>query len=233
MFSDATITKLKANAQTIAQIQTNGMECQPTHVEVVTAVTWKALKSVARAKHGRLRDSLLIQTVNMRGRTVPPLPEISLGNFLLAAIARSSANENKMEVHDLVGLVRDETRDAIAKFAKLSVLNGNEFMLMLENILTKYLEGLCNSKVDVRRFSSLCKFPLYEVDFGWGKPDWVSLTSSPAEMVFLLDSKCGEGIEAWVNLNEQDMFHFQQDPDILAFSPVDQLPYLMQSKCFM
>ncbi|CAK9174040.1 unnamed protein product [Ilex paraguariensis] len=218
VFNGEAITKLKANAQTIAQIQTNGMECQPTRVEVMTGVRWKALISAARAKHGRLRDSLLIQTVNMRGRTVPPLPEITLGNFLLAAIARSSADNNKMELHDLVGLVRDETRDAIAKLVKLFVLNGNEIMLMLQNIHTEYLGGLCNSEVDVRCFSNLCRFPLYEADFGWGKPDWVSLASFPAEIVFLMDTKCGEGIEAWVNLNEQDILHFQQDPDIAAFS---------------
>ncbi|CAK9174044.1 unnamed protein product [Ilex paraguariensis] len=194
------------------------MERQPTRVEVVTAMIWKALISAARAKHGRLRDSLLVQIVNMRGKTIPPLPEISLGNFFLAAVARSSADENKMELHDLVSLVRDGTRDAIAKFAKLPVLNGNEVRLMLENLRTECLGGLYNSEVDVRVFSSWCRFPLYEADFGWGKPDWVSLTSCPAEIVFLMDTKCGEGIEAWVNLNEQDMLHFQQDPDIVAFS---------------
>ncbi|CAK9174045.1 unnamed protein product [Ilex paraguariensis] len=172
VFNGAAITKLKANAQALAQIQTN----------------------------------------------VPPLPEILVGNFVLAAIARFKADENKMELHDLVGLIRDETRDAIAKFTKLPVLNGNEVMQMLENICNECLGGLCNSEVDVRGFSSWCRFPLYKADFGWGKPNWVSLISCPAELVFLLDTNCGEGIEAWVNLNEQDMIHFQQDPDIVAFS---------------
>ncbi|CAK9174050.1 unnamed protein product [Ilex paraguariensis] len=109
-----------------------------------------------------------------------------------------------MELHDLVSLVRDETRDAIATFAKLPILNGNEVMLMLENICTECLGGSCNSEVDVRRFSSWCRFPLYEVDFGRGRRDW--------------DTKCGGAIEAWVNLNKPDMLHFQQDLDIVAFT---------------
>ncbi|CAK9174037.1 unnamed protein product [Ilex paraguariensis] len=218
VFNGEAITKLKAKAEAQAQINNNGMECQPTRVEVVTAVIWKALISAARAKHGHLRASLLTHNVNMRQKTVPPMPENSLGNFLVAAIARFSADESKMELHDFVGLVRDAARDAVAKFAKIPVLNGDEVMLMLGNLYTDLLGGLCNSEVDVRIFSSWCKFPIYEADFGWGKPAWVSLMSFPVEIVTLMDTKCGEGIEAWVSLNEQDMLHFQQDPNIVAFT---------------
>ncbi|XP_061979692.1 acetyl-CoA-benzylalcohol acetyltransferase-like [Populus nigra] len=36
--------------------------------------------------------------------------------------------------------------------------------------------------------------------------------------VFSMDNKSGDGIEAWMNLKEIDMLHFQQDPDILALT---------------
>lgn len=37
-------------------------------------------------------------------------------------------------------------------------------------------------------------------------------------VVFLMDQKDGEGIEAWVHLDEEDMNHFQQHWNIRAFA---------------
>ena len=34
----------------------------------------------------------------------------------------------------------------------------------------------------------------------------------------LVDTKCGTGIEAIVNLHETDMVQFEKDPDIIAFT---------------
>lgn len=57
----------------------------------------------------------------------------------------------------------------------------------------------------VSMFSSWCKFPFYEPDFGWGKPVWVGVTNFPMKnTVVLIDDKSGEGMEAWVNLDEND-----------------------------
>lgn len=59
---------------------------------------------------------------------------------------------------------------------------------------------------------------LYEVNFGWGKPAWVSLVPPNIELTILNDTKSGDGIEAWLNLDEKDMIQLQQDPDIMAFT---------------
>ena len=67
-------------------------------------------------------------------------------------------------------------------------------------------------------FTSWCRFPIYEADFGWGKPDWASDAGSSLEMVTLMDDKHGDGIEAWVNLKENDMYVFEQDQDIVTFT---------------
>ncbi|KAJ6917582.1 hypothetical protein NC652_019805 [Populus alba x Populus x berolinensis] len=63
-------------------------------------------------------------------------------------------------------------------------------------------------------FSSWCKFPFYEVDLGFGKPVWVGTGA------FLLDTRDGEGIEAWVTLSEEAMLKFEKNPDILAYASV-------------
>lgn len=41
------------------------------------------------------------------------------------------------------------------------------------------------------RISILCTMPLYEIEFGWGKQEWVTIPEMNSE-VFLLDTKCGQ-----------------------------------------
>ncbi|KAK8329282.1 hypothetical protein V6Z11_A11G308300 [Gossypium hirsutum] len=73
----------------------------------------------------------------------------------------------------------------------------------------------------------------YEIDFGWGKPTWVAYapkTKSKTEMVnmvFLMDTKMRNGIEAW----EQHMVMLEQNQELLAFgilepSPLNLIIYL-------
>ncbi|KAJ6917581.1 hypothetical protein NC652_019805 [Populus alba x Populus x berolinensis] len=70
-------------------------------------------------------------------------------------------------------------------------------------------------------FSSWCKFPFYEVDLGFGKPVWVGTAMRLMPRgAFLLDTRDGEGIEAWVTLSEEAMLKFEKNPDILAYASV-------------
>ncbi|KAI3867347.1 hypothetical protein MKW98_001781 [Papaver atlanticum] len=61
--------------------------------------------------------------------------------------------------------------------------------------------------------TSWSNFGLYDADFGWGKPIWVTssdLFIEPGKnKVFLIDTKCGQGIEVWVNFEEDDMSKFE------------------------
>ena len=53
---------------------------------------------------------------------------------------------------------------------------------------------------------SLCNFPVYEAYFGWSKPFWVaSARMSYKNLVAFSDTKEGDGIEAWINLDQSDM----------------------------
>ncbi|XP_024460872.1 minovincinine 19-hydroxy-O-acetyltransferase [Populus trichocarpa] len=70
-------------------------------------------------------------------------------------------------------------------------------------------------------FSRWCKFPFYEVDLGFGKPIWVGTAMRLMPRgAFLLDTRDGEGIEAWVTLSEEAMLKFEKNPDILAYASV-------------
>lgn len=59
------------------------------------------------------------------------------------------------------------------------------------------------------------RHPIYEVDFGWGKPCWVSHASKAFEGIALLDAKTGNGIVAWITLTDKVMIEFKQIVSVL------------------
>jgi shikimate O-hydroxycinnamoyltransferase len=77
-------------------------------------------------------------------------------------------------------------------------------------------------------FSSWCNLGFYEADFGWGKPIWISSigSSDPVflNLTILVDTRLGDGIEAWVALDEQDMARLVCNPKLLIFASLDPSP---------
>ena len=68
--------------------------------------------------------------------------------------------------------------------------------------------------------TSLCWFPLYEADFGWGKPSWVTTANMTFKnLVSFFDTKSGDGIEAWIILKEEDMAKLETDEELFAYLP--------------
>ncbi|KAK1359234.1 Acetyl-CoA-benzylalcohol acetyltransferase [Heracleum sosnowskyi] len=188
-------------------------------VEVVSAIIWKALISIAREKHGHLIPSVMVQNLNLRGRTSPLMPDNTCGNFYSVATARSTPDQSNIELHFLVALIRDAIRRTIHGYSK-SVLDSDEFF---STVTSKFNEARDEMQRPVGEShfiwcSSWCKIPFYEADFGWGKPSWISNACRIAEMVTLQDTKSGEGVEAWVTLKGEDMIKFHQDKDVLAFT---------------
>ncbi|KAK1359236.1 hypothetical protein POM88_043710 [Heracleum sosnowskyi] len=170
-------------------------------VEVVSAIIWKALISIAREKHGHLIPSVMVQNLNLRGRTSPLMPDNTCGNFYSVATARSTPDQSNIELHFLVALIRDAIRRTIHGYSK-SELDSDEFF---STVTSKFNEARDEMQRPVGEShfiwcSSWCKIPFYEADFGWGKPSWISNACRIAEMVTLQDTKSGEGVEAWVTL---------------------------------
>jgi transposase len=113
-----------------------------------------------------------------------------------------------------VRLLRDAKRKANSDCA--NAINSNDVFSMVTNSYKEFYEELNKGEVDAYKFTSRCKMGLDEANFGWGKPAWMSAVQLTLEFGILKDNKFGDGIEAWMNLKEIDMLHFQQDPDILA-----------------
>lgn len=187
---------------------------QPSRVEAVTALIWRALMAIGREKNGgQLRTSIASHAMNLREKIVPPLPGICCGNLYTEVPATFTADGRKNELpelKELVGLIRE------VKF-KESVRREDVLSTVIK-WTNELHEALSKEEIDVYNFTSWCRFPFYGDDFGWGKPVWMTRCHTPVEMISLQDTENGDGIEAWVTLDKQDMLLFQHDGDILAFT---------------
>lgn len=217
------LPKLKSRAKLVTKrivfgrTSTSSLKARPSRVEMVTALVWRALMGVARVKNNRFRASLATHSLNLRGETATEIPDVPCGNLYTLFGAHFLAKEGILvELHDLVTLQRNAMEDTIEECRKAQ--NGEDLCLMMlncwENVIGKEKRG----EVDLNLSTSLCRFPLNEADFGWGRPIWVSSVHKPVEMVIFFDTKCGAGVEAWVTLQEKDMIQFQQDIDIVTFT---------------
>ncbi|KAK3443279.1 hypothetical protein EUGRSUZ_B03452 [Eucalyptus grandis] len=194
----------------------------PTLIEAVTALICKAAMNARTEISGNGRSSTVIShVVNLRGRMNPPLPDHSFGNIWRFATATIKEEEDDAELHVLA----DHLRTAIRKIDNDYVrkLQGEDGFLWACESMREVHELMYKGDVESYRFSSWVRFPFYETDFGWGKPVWACISSVPIKnAVILMSSWSGNGLEAWVTLDEQEMAKFQSDPLLLQFV---SLPY--------
>ncbi|KAH6819442.1 hypothetical protein C2S51_003045 [Perilla frutescens var. frutescens] len=177
----------------------------PRVVEAVSAYLWRRFMDVARAENSSKTSFAAIHAVNLRPRRSPEaIPEQMFGNCFRRTIAFSEAEEEDDDYELVVKL-----RWAIARIDDdyIRKLEEGEHM----DVLRGSVDLLKNGEVELCSFSSWRRFPVYEVDFGWGKPVWVCTTTLPYKnLVVLMSTPCGEGIEAWANMVEEDMKVFEQ-----------------------
>ncbi|CAK7334355.1 unnamed protein product [Dovyalis caffra] len=117
---------------------------------------------------------------------------------------------SRMQLHDLVSEVRNAIKSTIKDCAKAST--GDDTSLMRINGTKEMPEALRKDGVEGYMFSiSRCRFPTYEADFGFKKPYHVSNTDTEMEcLVSLMNIRDGEGIEAWLSLDERMCCYFNK-----------------------
>ncbi|OVA20484.1 Transferase [Macleaya cordata] len=224
LFGASNIAELKKQSIIIpSSTSANGgsddvQEYRPTRVEVVSAFIWRCFMDVDQSKMDRtaVRVYSVSYSVNMRTRMVPPLPTNCIGNMETITVALSIINgegEKSDQYPNLVGKVRD----AIKKIDSDHVRELQTTDALL-NSMKLLQEGMSNEQTVHLHFSSWCRFPIYESDFGWGKPKCVSTCKLALKnLVYLIDTSSGDGIEAWVSLSKEDMTAFERNEELLAF----------------
>ncbi|GLT71025.1 hypothetical protein SLA2020_430700 [Shorea laevis] len=188
-------------------------ECfyRPTRVEAVSALIWGA--SMAMEKTGNIPMHVAVFPVNLRKIMNPVLPEFCIGNIYQVTMATSMMEKNAKH-SSLAGKIHE----SIKKVKEECVRKRGEYLNMMsrKSNTDEQKNGL-EAMVSFA-FSSWCRFPFYETDFGWGKPVWVATALRMDKLAILLDASDGQGIEAWIGLTEEEMTKLEQDPEILAYA---------------
>ncbi|KAF8035251.1 hypothetical protein BT93_C1315 [Corymbia citriodora subsp. variegata] len=164
-------------------------------------------------------SSAATQTVNIRSRMRPqPLPENALGNLWQTTVAPLMDAHKGLELQDLAGILRKSMTAIDGEY--LSVLQGEKGLAKAYESLVaaRKLAESSPGKMELYGFSSWVNFPFYEVDFGLARPAWACTTGYPIEnMVFLMGTRCGKRIKAWITLRKHDMIEFEHNDEVLQF----------------
>ncbi|CAI9099854.1 OLC1v1036736C1 [Oldenlandia corymbosa var. corymbosa] len=168
----------------------------PTRVEVISAFIWNHLINVARAKDqavGGNDDKTMFRiwnSVNVRTRI----------SSLNSSSSSSSSNDFPFGNFSIVAIASFTPPDEITA--------GNpDYYRDLGSAELEVDMQKPTMKISDRVITSWCRFPIYEVDFGWGKPVSVGPASSkaPAPGVLLFGTRCDDGIEAVLTVLEDEL----------------------------
>lgn len=223
LFDSLSIAKLKGEAS-----KGSLSVKYPSGVEVVSAFIWKSLMIVSHKNSGFRKASIVSHAVDLRRRMIPPLRESSVRNLLWVPNIQCKI-EDDIELRSLVSKLRGTFLEINSDFVK-RLQEGEGLSVISENL--KKMGELCSTgDVDYYGFTSWSKFGIYDIDFGWGKPIWVSSLKIDEQvfmnLVHMLETKIGGGIEAWITLEEREMEMLLDDDEFLVHTTLDPSPLLL------
>ncbi|KAG6687775.1 hypothetical protein I3843_11G088900 [Carya illinoinensis] len=121
------------------------------------------------------------------------------------------AEESDMEIHQLAEGMWKSKNEFLNNKANKFKGEGGERGEIFKN----------RKDLVMYKCSSWCKFPLFETDFGWGKPAWMtSVNKLVSNTISLMDTSSG-GVEALVTLDEEEMTLFERHEELLEFASVN------------
>ncbi|KAL4569490.1 hypothetical protein LXL04_025128 [Taraxacum kok-saghyz] len=204
VFPNSKLNELKNKVNAMGKIPIN-----PTRVELVTSLLFKCAGRAATTNSGSSKPSNLLFAVNMRNKIIKNCPLMAAGNISTMVIA-NMADSGEINLNEVI----DKLRNGI-----MELLGLRDVQEAAENQLGRFSMLAGDLETRVYTCSSLCGFPLYELDFGWGKPVdiMVRFPDVNDSCVLLMDTPSRDGIEALVRLEKEEMAIFQKDQELLAY----------------
>lgn len=201
----------------------------PSKTVAVTALLWRccirarAAQLAAANSEGPKRRAawVALVVVNMRGKAAePPLPDNLIGNICCMAAATADASEEAEEKRRMEEDLRSGIRRVDAEMVRrLQGVDGFSVAAEPFKGATGKLVAAGYDDINYFMLSSWSRFPLYEADFGWGRPAWVAPVWTLLKNVVVSMGR-GEvgGLEVWVSLEEDMMAEFQKDEELISYS---------------
>ncbi|MCO5550203.1 hypothetical protein L7F22_003685 [Adiantum nelumboides] len=195
-----------------------------TSYEVICAHIWKHV-SVARQRPSH-EPTYFFVLANCRSRLKPPLPSSYFGNAIWFDISTTTTGKICGEsLHDIASRIHDTVvaivQDSLVSFMNWVELSGND---LASAIIPHIPKG---GGINV---ASSPRFPVYDVDFGWGKPSAVRSPKVPGDgevVLFGGNPKLEEGdVEFCVCLSEDALKRLLDDSKFLGKAPSN--PYADQ-----
>ncbi|XP_022137817.1 BAHD acyltransferase At5g47980-like [Momordica charantia] len=205
----------------------------PSRVEVVTSLVWKYALKASRSctssdkklacGEDPKRGSAVVHFVDMRRRIEPPLSENEVGNILWRSSTYYEASSSDMELADLVILLRQSLSKINNDFIQ-KVTGDDGFETFLKSL--QQLHEIYAKSSETFLFTSWRNMGFNEVNFGWGRPAWVACGGTFGEsiernVIVLIDTPIGEGLEVWITLDDETMNLLENDPEFLKFASLN------------
>ncbi|XP_050207908.1 stemmadenine O-acetyltransferase-like [Mercurialis annua] len=235
--NDKIVTKrFVFDASTIAALQakfSDEIGYSPSRSVALAGFIWTQFRSaILTNKEDRNCNWVLANSVNIRPRVKPQLSNMHFGNiFTFVPVQvnikdrqQRSAGPKYNDDARVVSQMSDAIKSVDTEYVKYLQKTDVIFNLRQEEV-GKLIRG----EVMGFTFTSVCKMPIYS-DFGWGKPVFVGSAVLPLKnMVLFWDTKQGGGIEAWINMEEEDMAKLETDKEFLAHLNSSTDPFLLQA----
>lgn len=127
----------------------------------------------------------------------------------------------QIDVKELAETVRKTIRKIDGEYVR-KLEEGEEGVYEVLKSLKEVMFLVAEKGIPCYSFSSWTRFGFYDTNFGWGNPTWVCTIGVPIKnVVVLMPTSDGDGVEAWVTLNKLHMAHFLRNPNILHFASFD------------
>ncbi|GMN49125.1 hypothetical protein TIFTF001_018288 [Ficus carica] len=144
-------------------------------VAVISAFLWSRFLVATNSVESEAgKNYVILHPVNIRPRCDPPLAEHSFGNYYTTSTTTGSITSTctgEEYCYNLARKIGEELRRIDKNFVTENIQEkGDE---LLENF-KKGAETLVKGETVGFVITSLCRFPLYEADFGLGKPTWMT-----------------------------------------------------------
>ncbi|KAL9244323.1 hypothetical protein vseg_018110 [Gypsophila vaccaria] len=166
------------------------------------------------------------EAVNLRSKIdSAPKESFYFGNVFLDAIAEPSATATDERAKIF--------REMVVQMRKAIMKIGSNFLSKIKNgtedlaYVTDRFEKVKKREISLLAFSNYSGLPVYESDFGWGKPIWVTSATLPmTKVVIFIPSRSGTNVDVYVNLNEKDMKNLEFDQEFSSFAMKNLSPKL-------